>query len=59
MIDSDSAVDIACIKIYQDYYTMHCIYHISQNFYKKFLKLLDKKYLEFLCEFYNIRNNLN
>ncbi|SRR6266542_5625919 len=36
MIDSNSTVNAACIKIYQDCYTMHCIYHIGQIFIKSF-----------------------
>ncbi len=59
MTNLDSAVDAACIKIYQDCYTMHCIYHIDQNLYKKFLKLLDEKYSEFLYKFYNTKNSLS
>src|ERR1044071_10480579 len=59
MTDSDPAVDATCIKVYQGCYTMHCIYHIGQNLYKKLSKLLDKKYSEFLCEFYNTRNSLS
>jgi hypothetical protein len=59
MTDSDPAVDAACIKIYRGCYTMHCIFHIGQNLYKKFTKLLGKKYSEFLGEFYNARNSLS
>ncbi|GBC16349.1 protein FAR1-RELATED SEQUENCE 11-like isoform X1 [Rhizophagus irregularis DAOM 181602=DAOM 197198] len=59
MTDADLAVDAACIKIYQNCYTMHCIFHISQNLHKKFSKLLGNKYSEFLSEFYNARNSLS
>jgi len=59
MTDSDPAVDAACIKIYQGCYTMHCIFHIGQNLYKKLSKLLGKLYSKFLSEFYNARNSLS
>ncbi|GBC11573.2 protein FAR1-RELATED SEQUENCE 11-like [Rhizophagus irregularis DAOM 181602=DAOM 197198] len=59
MTDADPAVDAACIKIYQNCYTMHCIFHISQNLHKKFSKLLGNKYSKFLSEFYNARNSLS
>ena len=57
--DSDPAVDAACVKIYQGCYTIHCIFHIGQNLYKKLSKLLGGLYSKFLGEFYNARNSLS
>lgn len=57
--DSDPAMDVAIDNQYSDSYSLHCLYHISQNLIRNLKAPLSNTFNDFLKEFFICRNTLS
>jgi hypothetical protein len=57
--DADPAMDAAIAQIYETTYSVHCIYHISENLPKNVKSKLGDQYENFVQSFFSCRNSLS
>src|SRR3954464_7237709 len=56
--DADPALDAAIGQVYEKTYSIHCIFHISENLPKNTKSKLSDQYESFVRDFYSCCNSL-